>query len=265
MFGSQGKILVGYRWQSNEGKKACERCAALDGKEFYFSPKPGQRSVADMPRVPLHPNCRCSVENIVDYAKVVREQDEWGEGDARQPAEDTPEQEKPLFESSHGVSPRFNKGAKQAFGVNWCNDGRKVWDGPAYGNWGGQNWGGGMNTTGFSMEEMNRLKKKRKLLEPIDKMDEHYQKHDDCYLGARSSSNRAEEEIECDRDLVKRLNSLPDDPNHPKWSINEKNKHVKNEQEKEYARKFRAYATWYFEGRLNWHDVDQLEDETKVE
>ena len=100
----------------------------------------------EMPERPLHPNCRCTVEDILDYAKVMGGQDEWGDDDARQPAENTPEPSRKPFTSDE-VSPRLHHGAKTAFGVNWCNDGRRVWDGPglwqlgrAELGWGGEHY-----------------------------------------------------------------------------------------------------------------------------
>lgn len=59
MFQGSQKILKGHKWVTSGGANACERCAALDGQEFYYDPKPGQKSTADMPEPPLHPNCRC--------------------------------------------------------------------------------------------------------------------------------------------------------------------------------------------------------------
>ena len=259
MFQAQGKIVVGKRWQSERSRQACEQCRALDGQEFYFAPGPGQRSISEMPQAPLHPNCRCSVEDILDYAKVMREQNEWGEDDARQPAEDAPAPAERLFES-HNISPRFHQGAKQALGVNWCNDGRKVSDGPNYGNWGGQNWGGGMNITGLNKGKMDELGEAGKLLEPIDKMDDFFKDHDYCYLNIGPDDDREKAEFDCNQQLINGLRSLPDDPNHPGWG----DKH-KNEKEVDYARRMRAYATWCFEGRINWYVVEQAEDPTKVE
>ncbi len=259
MFESQGEIVVGYRWHTNQGNKACQQCAALDGKEFYFAPKPGQRPVDEMPSPPLHPNCRCSVEEILDYAKVMEQQDKGGSADDPEPADEPVEQKERLFDSHH-ISPRFHQGAKRAFGVNWCNDGRKVSDGPNYGNRGGQNWGGGMNTTGMSRKDMDRLEEKGQLLGPIDKMDEYFKVHDYCYFDIGSDEDRAASQFACDQQLVDQLKSLPDDPNHPEWG-----RHHKNEGEIDYARRLRAYASWCFEGKVNWYVVDQAEDSTKVE
>jgi len=46
-----------YIWHSENGKKTCEVCASLDGKEFDF--------YDEVPERP-HPNCRCYVEVIND-------------------------------------------------------------------------------------------------------------------------------------------------------------------------------------------------------
>jgi hypothetical protein len=57
---------VGYRWESSKGKQACPQCAALHGQEFYYHPQPGQTPAEGMPEPPLHPNCRCTRQPILD-------------------------------------------------------------------------------------------------------------------------------------------------------------------------------------------------------
>ena len=61
-----GKYLVGYRWVAGGGSTPCEKCAAMDGREFYLHPKPGQLLYPDdIPQMPpLHPNCRCKLEGL---------------------------------------------------------------------------------------------------------------------------------------------------------------------------------------------------------
>ncbi len=65
------KIIKGYKWHSAGGAKACKQCAALHVQEFYHDPKPGQKSVDEMPKPPLHPNCRCTVIEIIDFEDFV--------------------------------------------------------------------------------------------------------------------------------------------------------------------------------------------------
>ena len=55
MFQGSQKIVVGKRWVTDGGRNACEKCAALDGQEFYYNPKPGQKSTVQMPDPPCTP------------------------------------------------------------------------------------------------------------------------------------------------------------------------------------------------------------------
>ena len=50
-----------WRWHSEEGDNTCEECASRDG-EIYDSED-------DIPDIPVHPNCRCSItEDVIDPA-----------------------------------------------------------------------------------------------------------------------------------------------------------------------------------------------------
>lgn len=49
------EILWGYEWAATVDDLCCEKCQALDGKKF---PK------HEVPRVPLHPGCRCTLLEI---------------------------------------------------------------------------------------------------------------------------------------------------------------------------------------------------------
>lgn len=58
-----------YRWIAEFGKNTCEKCAALDGKEFdedEIPPRP-------------HPNCRCKVEEISIVDEIESELNEYRE------------------------------------------------------------------------------------------------------------------------------------------------------------------------------------------
>ena len=58
-----------YKWIAEYGKNTCEKCAALDGKEF------------DEDEVPYwpHPNCRCKVEEISVIDEIEAEINEYKE------------------------------------------------------------------------------------------------------------------------------------------------------------------------------------------
>jgi RHS repeat-associated protein len=78
--------------------------------------------------------------------------------------------------------------------------GRKIWDGPTYGNWGGGCFSGGLyschgNSPGNAP--------------PVDSSDACYKKHDNCYI---SCGDDKECMAACDSTLYNDLKSLPDDP-----------------------------------------------------
>jgi hypothetical protein len=90
--------------------------------------------------------------------------------------------------------------------TDWNNTsgGRSRWDGPTNGNWGGKCWSGGQ----YSCKD-----KSPGNAPPTDSGDQCYQRHDNCYVkcGADAKCIAA-----CDKQLVKELDALPDDPR--KWS-----------------------------------------------
>ncbi len=57
--------------------------------------------------------------------------------------------------------------------IRWMNDGRSLTDGPAYGNWCGKNWSGGL-TPSMHGGQMGTAA-------PIDSTDELCKTHDECY------------------------------------------------------------------------------------
>jgi len=52
-----------YVWRSGQGDNTCEDCATLDGKVF--------KDKKDIPKLPVHPNCKCTVEEV-DTGEVDR-------------------------------------------------------------------------------------------------------------------------------------------------------------------------------------------------
>ncbi len=260
----RGKYHVGWEWYSNKGYNACNQCAALHGKKFYFEPRAGQQSADNMPQPPLHPNCRCYKKEILDYTYL---DDEWA-GDEpyaaeERPAQDSPEEQQPVrggrpFES-HGISDRFHRGAVKIFGVHWGSDGRSITDGPNYGNHGGQNWGSGRNTEGMSTRDRQKWDnddQNRDRIKPIDKMDRYFKEHDIAYDKCKDKSDSERcRLIEADEVLVRQLRSLPDNPNAEEW----KSEGRKNAEEVAEAKRYRSYAIWFFEGRSNWYRAEEAE------
>ena len=58
-----------YKWIAEFGENTCEKCAALNGKEFEED---------EVPQRP-HPNCRCKVEEISVVDEIEAELDEYKE------------------------------------------------------------------------------------------------------------------------------------------------------------------------------------------
>jgi hypothetical protein len=63
-------LTIGYRWVASRGTNDCPQCAALHDKEFYYKPKLGQASVAEMPKGQLHPNCDCTKVPITELTEL---------------------------------------------------------------------------------------------------------------------------------------------------------------------------------------------------
>ena len=49
---------VKYKWISDNGKNSCEACGEHDGEIFD--------SLEDIPELPVHPNCKCKIEAIME-------------------------------------------------------------------------------------------------------------------------------------------------------------------------------------------------------
>lgn len=104
--------VLGYRWLSSGGHNACPRCVDLHGKEFYFRPSGGQLSVDEMPEPPLHPNCRCTMLEMVGF--------------------DGPD----LAPEENDDSPEANSISKDKYvGLRWRRS--SPFDGPVYEKYGG--------------------------------------------------------------------------------------------------------------------------------
>ncbi len=138
MAADQDKLVLGYRWVAERGKEACERCAALDGQEFYYHPGPGQRSVDGAPEPPLHPNCRCATVPILALEDRLQRSATAPDGDPTR----TPDPVRPSRSAAD------TQGGFTICNVVFNNQGRSILDGPAYGNYGGKNWMIGRNVDG---------------------------------------------------------------------------------------------------------------------
>lgn len=231
MFQGSQKLLVGKRWVTDGGANACARCAALDGQEFYYNPKPGQKSMAEMPEPPLHPNCRCKTLEIMDYAQFVEENAE-------------PAAAKDKDKEERRKNPYLYKGEKFYFmGGHWGNDGRTIFNGPAYGYYCGENWSRGRNPKNIKPGEAPPIE-----VTPVDDMDCKCRKHDNGYDRSKTSTNPKKARLEHDKELIRSLEALPENPND--WDDPPSN--VKD------AKNFRSSVLWYFKTKLWYNDMEEI-------
>ena len=112
----------------------------MNGREFYFNPGPGQEPTTDMPEPPLHPNCGCKLQEIIDVARAAGQPEDWELDDGASGGQAAP----PEVEAEDpGIRP-YMKGRvfrDPLFGGIWRKDG--VSKGPIYRKYGGQDWTGG--------------------------------------------------------------------------------------------------------------------------
>ena len=218
MFSGQGSVVVGYRWITFGGENACKQCAALNGREFYLNPGPGQASVSDMPHPPLHPNCGCKLMEIIDVARVAGRRGETeGEQDLEaadgQPGEEDGEEKQPEV---------FVDGI---VGLSW-RDGH-ITSGPIYGKFCGKNWTYGQHVYRNNYTQDDKIKAE-------DDLDTACFNHDKKYTD--------EKYAEADRELVQALAALPEDPR--MWP-NRPPEHKIEE-----AKRYRKWALRYFRGAV---------------
>ncbi len=205
--------IVGYRWVSNRGRNACPRCAALHGREFLFSEIPESQ----IPEPPLHPNCRCARQEIVEFMEA--------------PEVIQPEHQGALTDG-HGEEepPNFMKRAgvwrDPVFGLYWRSNGSH-WT-PIYGKYCGKNWSRGHDTE-------VPVSKPAGNPDPIDDLDAACAEHDDCY--------EILDELTCDESLINDLKNLSGEPN--MW----RNPPGPNDR-KEMADRYRFFAEWAFRYEL---------------
>lgn len=164
--------MLGYRWSSGGGQRACPQCAELHGKELYFRPSGGQLSVDEMPEPPLHPNCRCTLVEMVGFDGPVVESSE----------RDADPEAKNIYKD-------------KLVGLRWRED--QALAGPIYEKYGGLHWSEGRDTTDPNAKPCADKT-------PADSMDAIFAEHDNCY---DLISQRP-----CDLVLIEELLNLPDDP-----------------------------------------------------
>lgn len=211
----QGVEVIGYRWISNRGPNACRNCASLHGREFYHRPKAGQLSVSQMPTPPLHPNCRCTREEIVELninpivVEPKPDRQEYGPAESEYaPATSEAERKrpKPILTEHDG------EGGVVWFGLKWGSGGISVLQGPQRGYYGGGHWSKGVNTEDMTDQEIEALPEP----EPIDMMDRATQIHDRGHRKCRRTNLGSWENFRCnygpDKALYHAALSLPRDP-----------------------------------------------------
>lgn len=188
MFTGQGKVVIGYKWVTSGGSQACNACRQMNGREFYLSPGPGQDSTTDMPEPPLHPNCGCKLQEIIDLKGALEKQ--GGElpdtqpqpGEAQQETNFSPGEGEEIFQD------RF-------LHLRWRKN--CIFNGPIYGNFCGELWNQGRDIRNNSKpDHLNSY--------PIDDLDAACAGHDDSYDML--------DESQSDENLVKHLEGLSDDP-----------------------------------------------------
>ncbi len=229
--------VIGYRWVSSRPSRACPECSSLDGQEFFFHPQDGQRSVADMPAPPLHPNCRCTRVEMVEFTPAaLHAEPQVYEGDKESRTDCVEQQIKPYME-----------------GVAYIGFMKLIWrhnallKGPIYGRYGGKQWSYGRDLSDGEPPPDRPP-------DPEDDMDAIFAQHDRCY--------DMFEEVECDRQLVKELEGLADDPR--MWR-----NPPATEYDIAYARRYRKHAIWLFRRFVRAHDLpkamrESLEHEIQI-
>jgi SPP1 gp7 family putative phage head morphogenesis protein len=58
-------VLDGLQWVATLDDRTCPICGPLDGTEWYYKPKAGQKGIDRMPELPAHPQCRCTTVPMV--------------------------------------------------------------------------------------------------------------------------------------------------------------------------------------------------------
>ena len=123
------------------------------------------------------------------------------------------------------------------FGVEFGGEGRPIWQ-PREGNWGGQDWSGGQNPKQHGGADGD--------LPPVHSADERYKRHDNGWgycdnvdiLANDPTQWRKDCKREADKELVKELEQLPENPKD--WD------RPPPKGQEDSATIFRKGATWWF-------------------
>ncbi|MBU2469256.1 MAG: hypothetical protein KKC78_11490 [Proteobacteria bacterium] len=228
MFSGQGSVVVGYRWITFGGENACKQCAALNGREYYLNPGPGQASISDMPHPPLHPNCGCKLMEIIDVSNALTDQ-----------ATTLPADQEPRGDHRVGAGPQEVDGKAlfkdRLLKLHWRKE--DILSGPVYGNFCGEFWSKGRDTrSGKNHSHEDEY--------PKDDLDAACQAHDFGYDHL--------DESETDTNLVKHLEGLSEDPS--MWLNPPDPSRV------EEAKRYRKLAIFWFKLKIR-RDKDRREME----
>ncbi|TXH41628.1 MAG: hypothetical protein E6Q97_37180 [Desulfurellales bacterium] len=58
-------LIAGQQFVATLDTRTCPVCQAYDGEVYYEKPTSGQKSLADAPEVPVHPQCRCTFAPVL--------------------------------------------------------------------------------------------------------------------------------------------------------------------------------------------------------
>lgn len=249
MAGSRRRLIEGYRYVCTPGSKPCEICAQYCGQEFVHDPREGQRPIAERPDPPMHPHCRCKLELIENALSIYSREGAWHNMSADLHGTG-PSIASDVNFSTSGLSEQFNTGGYGPFDLVYCTDGRKMSDGPTYGNFGGQRWRFGRNEDKIAeLAQQEGLSVDEWLAEnykpPIDSLDSLYEDHDYCYGKSGEQQFYSVSKIDCDKELIQQLQGLDEDPQ--KWPHP-----PRSGEDLEYAKKFRADSLNYFEAKADY-------------
>jgi hypothetical protein len=238
---------LGERWTGDPEKDTCEACTSLRGQEFYYEPQDGQQSISDMPKQPLHPNCRCGTEYIYECA----------------PREDARPDCVKLNFTNPKLSENFFTNTVYALGLVW-RDGEE-YKGPIYGNHGGGEWCNGdkwENIMGAAIASAEEEKVEctddykymhyiNNLRPAIDDLDEAFMKHDIGYTKIELKQKDGQRTVDYDEELLSEVERLRRDAQENDWQgwTNP----PKNEDEKAYALRYMDVAVSTFKTRINDH------------
>ena len=129
--------MIGYKWVTFGGSKACKACREMNAREFYFNPGPGQESTTHMPEPPLHPNCGCKLQEIIDVCPGGQPTRGLGQGRWKLWRPTVLPQEEEPAETGQRENPELFK--DRYVGLTLAQGGAFL-NGPVHGNFCGEYW-----------------------------------------------------------------------------------------------------------------------------